>query len=157
MYLKIGRSESRGETSPKSDLKGAPNRCRAVGEFNSVISNLVCWAISSRFRSAGGVSLQSLHYFSGLQDVPTMLLLSGQDLSILQQGFSSYWASICCHRGSRFRFFCSCRSADLLRVACRGEKRWIFCMLTKQPSEDTDTGGFRGSLFATRKMWLWLW
>jgi len=51
MYLRIGSSESRGETSPKSDLKGAPKRCNAVGEFSSVISYLTCWDMSSRFRS----------------------------------------------------------------------------------------------------------
>lgn len=51
MYLRIGRSESKGDTSPRSDLNGAPNLCNAVGEFNSVISNLTCWEINSRFRS----------------------------------------------------------------------------------------------------------
>ena len=52
MYRRIGRSESKGLTSPRSDLKGAPNLCNAVGEFSSVISNLTCWEISSRLRSA---------------------------------------------------------------------------------------------------------
>ena len=42
IYLKIGRSESRGLTSPNSDLNGAPNLCSAVGELSSVISNLTC-------------------------------------------------------------------------------------------------------------------
>jgi hypothetical protein len=56
MYRNIGKSESKGETSPWSDLKGAPNRSSAVGEFNSVISNLTCWEISSRLRSAMVIS-----------------------------------------------------------------------------------------------------
>ena len=52
MYRSIGSSESRGDTSPKSDLNGAPNRRRAVGEFSSEISHLTCSETSSRFRSA---------------------------------------------------------------------------------------------------------
>jgi hypothetical protein len=51
MYRKIGRSESRGEISPKSDLNGAPNLCSAVGELSSMISYLTCWEMSSRFKS----------------------------------------------------------------------------------------------------------
>ena len=42
IYRRIGRSESRGDISPNSDLKGAPNLCSAVGEFSSVISNFTC-------------------------------------------------------------------------------------------------------------------
>lgn len=38
-------------TSPRSDLKGAPNRRRAVVEFSSLISQLTCSAMSSLFRS----------------------------------------------------------------------------------------------------------
>jgi hypothetical protein len=58
MYLRIGRSESNGETSPKSDLNGAPNLCNAVGELSSVISNLTCWEMSSRFKSVRHIRSQ---------------------------------------------------------------------------------------------------
>ena len=51
MYLRMGNSESSGETSPKSDLKGAPNRRSAVGELSSEISHLTCSEMSSRFKS----------------------------------------------------------------------------------------------------------
>lgn len=56
MYRKIGSSESRGETSPNGDLKGAPNRRSAVGELSSLISHLVCWEMSSRFKSKTNIS-----------------------------------------------------------------------------------------------------
>ncbi len=49
----MGSSESNGETSPNSDLKGAPNRRSAVGELSSDISHLTCSATSSRLRSKG--------------------------------------------------------------------------------------------------------
>jgi hypothetical protein len=51
MYRSIGSSESTGDTSPNSDLNGAPNRCRAVGELSSDISHLTCSDTSSRLRS----------------------------------------------------------------------------------------------------------
>lgn len=54
MYRRMGSSESSGDTSPYSDLNGAPNRRRAVGELSSEISHLTCSDISSRFRSAKG-------------------------------------------------------------------------------------------------------
>lgn len=50
----MGRSESTGAISPNSDLNGAPNRRKAVGEFSSAISLLTCRLISSRFRSVDG-------------------------------------------------------------------------------------------------------
>ncbi len=53
MYLRMGNSESSGDTSPKSDLKGAPNRRSAVGELSSEISHLTCSEMSSRFKSRG--------------------------------------------------------------------------------------------------------
>ena len=48
----MGSSESSGETSPCSDLKGAPKRRRAVGVLSSLISHLTCSETSSRLRSA---------------------------------------------------------------------------------------------------------
>ena len=57
MYRKIGRSLSNGDTSPKSLLKGAPKRWRAVGELSSVISNFTCWEMSSRFKSKNYISM----------------------------------------------------------------------------------------------------
>lgn len=53
MYRRTGSSESRGDTSPNSDLNGAPNLRRAVGELSSAISSLTCSARSSRLRSSG--------------------------------------------------------------------------------------------------------
>lgn len=52
----MGNSDSWGETSPRSDRKGAPNRWRAVGELSSLISQLTCSAMSSRLRSKSFVS-----------------------------------------------------------------------------------------------------
>lgn len=52
MYRKMGSSESSGDTSPYSDLKGAPNRRNAVGELSSAISHFTCSETSSRLRSA---------------------------------------------------------------------------------------------------------
>lgn len=51
MNRSIGNSESYGVTSPRSDLKGAPNRRRAVGELSSLISQRTCSEMSSLFRS----------------------------------------------------------------------------------------------------------
>lgn len=52
MNRSIGNSESTGATSPKSDLKGAPKRRRAVGWASSAISRRI-WVLSnSRLRSA---------------------------------------------------------------------------------------------------------
>lgn len=51
MNRRIGNSESYGVTSPRSDLKGAPNRRRAVGELSSLISQRTCSEMSSLFRS----------------------------------------------------------------------------------------------------------
>lgn len=42
MKRRRGSSESSGATSPASDLKGAPNRCKAVGLESSDISHSVC-------------------------------------------------------------------------------------------------------------------
>jgi hypothetical protein len=54
MYRRMGSSESSGDTSPNSDLKGAPNRRSAVVELSSLISHFTCSEMSSRFRSAKG-------------------------------------------------------------------------------------------------------
>lgn len=68
MYLRIGSSESKGDTSPRSDLNGAPNLCNAVGEFNSVISNFTCCEINSRFRSVENESLPMPEKRAGLSN-----------------------------------------------------------------------------------------
>ena len=51
MYRRSGSSESSGGTSPASERNGAPNLCNAVDELSSLISYIVCCAISSLFRS----------------------------------------------------------------------------------------------------------
>ena len=51
IYRRIGSSESSGEISPRSDLKGAPKRRSAVGELSSEISHFTCSETSSRLRS----------------------------------------------------------------------------------------------------------
>jgi len=51
MNRSIGKSESIGDTSPRSDLNGAPKRRRAVGELNSEISYLTSCDMRSRLRS----------------------------------------------------------------------------------------------------------
>lgn len=97
MYLRIGRSESSGLTSPNSDLKGAPNLCSAVGELSSVISNLTCWDRSSRLRSA---CCQLPSPFLGFTR-RTMLLLPCQSLSMatpsIVQLLRRHWSSILSH------------------------------------------------------------
>jgi len=93
-YRRIGSSESKGETSPKSDLKGAPNLCNAVGELSSVISNLTCWDMSSRFRSTG---TRQIYANTHCDCRPTMLLLSRKRLSSLQGVLNHVRSSILCH------------------------------------------------------------
>lgn len=75
MYLRIGSSESSGATSPRSDLNGAPKRCRAVGEANSEISHLTCWEMSSLLRS----TVFSQKWSEGSDEIRTVLLLSRQN------------------------------------------------------------------------------
>ena len=58
MYRSMGSSDSCGDTSPRSDRNGAPNRWSAVGELSSLISHLTCWDISSRFRSGQRTTCQ---------------------------------------------------------------------------------------------------
>ena len=48
----MGSSESAGATSPRSERKGAPNLCKAVGDASSEISKATCCDMSSRFRSS---------------------------------------------------------------------------------------------------------
>lgn len=75
----MGRSESTGATSPNSDLNGAPNRRRAVGELSSAISLRTWRAISSRLRS--GIGQQNHTPRGWNRGIQTVFLLSGQDLA----------------------------------------------------------------------------
>ena len=68
----MGNSESTGATSPISDLKGAPNRRRAVGDASSVISYWTCLLISSRLRSIKQ-KLQSASLLTTMHDRQTAI------------------------------------------------------------------------------------
>ena len=87
----MGRSESIGATSPKSDLNGAPKRWRAVGEDSSDISYLTCWEMSSRLRSAVGQLAERLGAPEGKGSHSVLACRSGRVLeeaaSWLMEGF----------------------------------------------------------------------
>jgi hypothetical protein len=142
----MGSSESRGETSPTSDLKGAPKRFRAVGELSSDTSYLTCSAMSSRLRS-GRRTRQSAR----LQKAPgggkrTVLLLARQGLP---RWWLSSWRGLFFGRGHRGGGYVShgCnRSAALGQLASFWRSHWRVVSLGVSGSSSAVYGMMRGSM-----------